>query len=194
MLEKRIVAPEDLLGEGYLFCGSSGVKTGGWVYLDGVFAADGGPSGKAGKPGYAKSGSLQFTACAGQSLATVSGFQVDYSKPMFMMDKIHFQKEDADLTLDTIVSGEGIVCIKKGFVDTDQYATNFFNATVSVGAKLYVDTNGLLTTGLFGSTTLDNSMVKPRAIYWGTKNSTNAATYDSNYQNSGYIYVQILSV
>lgn len=194
MLEKKVVAPTDIYGQGFLFCGSSGLKTGEWVTPSGVFAADGGPSGKAGKPGYAKAGDVLLNAVNGLAGLTVTGaFQISYNAPMWMVDKVHFQREDSDLTLDTLVSGQSVHCVMKGQVETDQYASNFFAATVSIGQPLYVNTAGVLTTGLLNGPAFEASNFKPRAIYLGTR-STNAATFDSNYTTTGMIWIQILGV
>lgn len=190
MLEKRIVAPQHLFGEGYLFCGSSGMACGGWVTPSGTFAAAGGPTGKAGKPGYARAGSMLLNALANCTAAVVSGFQTTANNhvPLWMATKLHFKREDSELTVDTLVSGEQVVCVKKGFVETDQYASNFFAASVSIGTPLYINGSGVLTTGWI----VNQALINPRAIYWGTKNGTNAATFDSSYATTGMIYVEIL--
>ena len=189
MLEKRIVAPEHLFGEGYLNCGSSGMRTGQWVTPDGVFASNAGPTGREGKPGYAKAGAMRFSAVANYSVAVVSGWHTAISGyvPLYMATKLHFKSDESEKTVDTLVSGEQILCIKKGFVDTDQYASNFFPASVAIGAPLYI-TGGILSTGWVANQFLQN----PRAIYWGTKNGPNASKFDSTYSTTGMIYVEIL--
>ena len=190
MLERRIVPQEAMYGMGYLSCGATAPKTGGWGMISGSFSTVAGPTGREGKPGYAKSGDVRIIALKGSSAAFVSGVQTDYSAQLGMLDKLHFQREDSDLTLDTLVSGAGVLFITKGLVDTDQYASDFFAGTVAIGTKLYIDTNGVLNTG----TITDQTLLKPRAVYMGTRNGANAATFDSNYVSTGYIAVQILGL
>ena len=71
MLEIKVVDPMYREGRGFLNAASGGLKTGRFVKLDGVFTADAGPTGYAGKPGYAASGDIKYTpATSGDDLAT----------------------------------------------------------------------------------------------------------------------------
>lgn len=177
MLERKQSGTTAGFGQGYLNCGSSGVKTGTVVYMSGVFSDTGGPSGKAGKPGYAPSGAIQFTPVGATS---ISG---DSNTTYYLMDKLQFKRDDSDLTLDTIVSGQGIITYSEGYFETDQYT--LIGDTATVGALLYVSTGGvgagtttqpLLTTGSLTGWV-------PRGIFLGKKTS-----FDSNYTATGQIY------
>lgn len=140
MIQKRIVDPWSIFGMGYLNAGVSGLKKGAWVKLDGTWAAAGGPSGLEGDPGYATIGAIKFSPASTGDGATI---------PAYPIDKEEFQKESSNLTLDTLVSGEGIVTYRTGIFETDQYATDITSA-MAVGTPLYLNTSSILASAVSG--------------------------------------------
>jgi hypothetical protein len=172
MLWPKVVPPGSTDGTGYLSCDpTNGYKQGRFVYLNGVFTSDAGPSGLAGGPGYASSGDRRYSAVTSASGTTVSG-------PVYPFKVYHFQPESSDLSLDTAVSGQNIVVYTAGEFETDQHTG--VTDSVSVGTLLYLNDNGLLTTG-------GASNGRPVAVYLGKKSS-----YDSNYTSQAVIWFRLL--
>ena len=156
-------------GRGYLNAGSSGLNKGCFVRLGGVFATAAGPSGKAGKPGYAPAGAARWDVCGIYNTGYIIG----------VVDKLEFQEESSDLSLDTIVSGESVVVYKEGLFETDQYE-NTITTSTAAGTKLYISASAKLTTTAPANT-------KPVAILWQVK-----STFNSDYAATGLVLFELL--
>ena len=171
MLEVKSAANAGITGRGYINAAAAGLKIGCFVKLDGVWAAIAGPTGYAGKPGYAPIGGIKYTpATSGDDIAT----------PVFPFKKYHYTPEDSELTKDTVVSGQEIVVFESGEFETDQYSV-VMNAT-TVGTLLYIDASSQLTTGFSALNRV------PRAIFLGSKGTS----FDSNYEATGLIWFKLL--
>lgn len=164
MLERKIVVSEGF-GEGFLNCGTSGLNRGKWVKIDGAFVA-GQVSGN--RTGLARADSIRFSpATSGDGFSTKVG----------IFNKLLFQRENSDLNLDTVASGEGIIVYFDGWFETDQYDASVSGATI--GQLLYLDANSVLATGVAGPA---------RAMFWGFKTTS----FDSNYHARAMAYIQVL--
>lgn len=176
MLFNAIVRETTAFGQGYLNCGTSGLAKGCFVKMDGVFSADSGPSGKEGKPGYAKAGSIKFSPLTSGALSDTTNTSVG------IMQKYEYQREGSDISLDSVVSGESIIVYFDGFFHTDQYDTSITWTSVTPGTTLYVNNSSVVTTG-----GLINAI--PRARFWGV-----ASGYDSYYTSRALLFIEVLPV
>lgn len=170
MLEVKMMPSEARTGRGFLNAASTGLKKGKFVKLNGVWAADAGPSGYEGDPGYAKAGDIKFDPCnSGVGVGTKVG----------VMNKLNFRPDSSDLTLDTVVSGAGILVYYAGWFETDQYDTTL-NTAPAYGTLLFVGSNSELTTGV-------GLNARPVARFWGK-----STTFDSNYTATGMVWFELL--
>lgn len=189
MLDKRIVAPEDTWGLGYVITsGALSVTKGMWCLASGAWAHDGGPSSPgAGSPGYATSGAFMIRDLRTLSPLLVTGAAsfghsgADYVGQLVLVDKVEFAPEDADTSYG-LVSGEGCVAYKGGVFETDQWdpTTTTTWSGVLVGAPLFLTPGGLLTTG-----TSPGQLKVAR--YLGVKSS-----YDSNYAARALVMFEMI--
>jgi len=164
LIQKRIVAPTDIFGLGYINCGTSFHK-GCWVKLDGKWAAKAGPAGLEGYPGYANAGDIKFSPATSSDGSTV---------PAFPCDANEFQREGSNLSLDLLTSGEGVITFKGGIFETDQYSTDI-TSNLSIGAPLYLTSTSILASGE-GDGTVAHTGVPVRAYFLGLKSG-----YDSDH-------------
>jgi hypothetical protein len=167
VLEKRIVNEADIFGLGHFAITPGSTRNKGtFVYMNGVHGTDNATY------GYAQTNDIKFSAVATAVIAT--GVE-----PCYVMDKLEFQPEDSDLTLDTINSGEGIRVFMGGTFETDQYSTTI-NSAFPIGDKLTLDSSGLLASG---------AGLKKVAIFLGLKSS-----FDSNYSAKALLMFKMLPV
>jgi len=110
------------------------VKRGTFMYVAGEFAA---AHAAPGTPGYANTGDLRMLIAAGAYIQSGNG--------CFPVDKFIYQLEGADVDLDTIASGQGMICYVEGEYETDIYNTTASGTGVAKGDYLWLDTSGLLT-------------------------------------------------
>jgi hypothetical protein len=143
--------------------------------MNGVAAANLGPALNAGN-----NRTPRFAA-TGDTVVTIATSGTDLTWPCFPVNKLQFQKEDSDTSLDTIASGEYLIYFEGGEYETDRYGTM---ATAAVfGDPLYLDANGYLTTvtGVAGT-----AATGPRATFIARK-----TTYDSNYGVTGMLWFRV---
>lgn len=187
MLERKIVPQEAKIGNIFFYGPAAGAKKGQAVVLSGWFTDSGGPTGKAGKPGYATVSSARVCYPVGSDIILSTGLGVTSALPILLVDKLNFRVDESDLTLDVIYSGEQCIGYTHGFFETDQYYA--FGGDVALGTKMYVATgaaigSGLIATGTAAAVTSPQS--RAVAIYWGRKSHT----YDTNVWAQAPIYIQ----
>lgn len=173
MLDPKVVPSDGVNGLGVANVGASGIRKGSWVKLDGAFSS--GDVTALGTyahfPGYGRAGDPKWSTVAATGLGTVL---------MGMVNKLEYVRQDSNITLDYVYSGEMIQVYTKGEFETDQYATADFANTVTPGTLLYVNANGVLATGYLSGET-------PRAVFLWKKSS-----YNSNYTSAAAIYIKLL--
>jgi len=118
-------------------------------------------------------------ARTGDPLVTIAATGWSTARQVFPVNKILFKREDADLTSDTITSGEYLILYDGGEYETDRYGTIHINA--DYGWPLYVDANGKLTT-VTGS---PNN--RPVAIF-----ISSGASFDSDYHAASMIWFRMI--
>ena len=180
MLWVKHCPPASRDGRGYIAVGPSNttVKDGQFVKLDGVWAAAGGPSGRAGTPGYASANDIKWSMAASGDT---------WANPVYPFKRYQFAPESSDLTLDVATSGEQVVVFMAGEFETDQYNANI-TTDMSVGTLLYLDANYKLASGTQLATA---TYGKPVAQFLGFNNQS-STTFDSNYTASGMLWFRLL--
>ena len=174
MLEPKVYPPDGVNGLGVAYTGSSGIRKGSWVKLNGSFSTTdvAGLGTNAWFPGYGRANDAKWTPVAATGLGT--------AVTLGMVDKVEYDRQDSNLTLDYVYSGERCLVYTKGEFETDQYATADFATAPTIGTMLYVDANGVLATGYLSGET-------PRAVFMGM-----ASSYNSNYTTRAAIWVKLL--
>lgn len=112
------------------------VKRGMFMTIGGVFAAANVPPGTPGK------------AKTGDTLMEIATYGTCSGAGAYPVDKFIYQMEGADVDLDTIASGDGLICYVGGEYETDQYNACTSGVNTVLGTHLWLDSAGLLTSGM----------------------------------------------
>lgn len=193
MLNVMIAAPEDVRGDYYLKCGVTGeIKRGEFVLLSGAWTHAGGPTGLAGRDGYAKSGDKAAHAFSANSVLATGTWGQSKWISVGIADKNLTQVDYGDLTLDKMVSGDGIKVYVGGVFETDQYnADDSWTDMIAGEQMLYISDAGVLTTGIAqtqvttGVDGLAGSVAFARFL--GVKSG-----YDANYAERAMVRFELL--
>lgn len=190
MLNVLIARPEDVRGDYYLKCATTSVKKGEVVLLSGAWSHTGGPTGKVGWPGYAKIGDKVAYALKTDSVTATGLYGQNPALQFGIVDKNETQIEDSDLTLDALVSGEGVKVYVGGVFETDQYDATMTWTSLTPGVQLlFFSDAGVLTTGMVvtPADTGDNPGTVAVARFLGIK-----STFDSNYAARAMVRFELL--
>lgn len=146
---------------------STTIQRGRFVKVIGAWAADA-PN----VPNKARTGDLKLAIASRADLVTISGAGTQ----VYPLDKYTFNDSGSDHYHDSVTSGE--VCLfwtNGGEYWTDEYETNYITSSTTLGTRLFIDADGVLSASANPTNVFTGASPLPVAIFMGMR-STPATT------------------